>query len=165
MRHRARRHRRPDSWPLLAAAAVAATGVVLLLAPSAKADTPHIQTGVRTTYSDGYVLQGTDGWAAPYGGCDEVVQDGIVYVDTEGAGWCRAHGWTVRKRLVVGPNKWVKFSRLTECWQEDGGTGPFPCEWNFDHGKRWGLDYYATGTFDHHRVHYVHVGHGADVLV
>jgi hypothetical protein len=92
-----------------------------------------------------------------------------AHTDPQGvdAGQCRDHGWTVKGRLVVGPNGWVKFSRITHCYNEDGsGQIVLPCSWNFTDGdgNGKGLSYWLSGTsWRHQHVHYVHVGDGADV--
>ena len=55
-------------------------------------------------------------WQQPYGGCAEAWQA----PQSAGAEECRAHGWIVRPRFVVGPHGWVQAMRLPDCttqWQ------------------------------------------------
>ena len=61
---------------------------------------------------------------APYGGCAEVLQDFPAYLHTEGADWCRDHGWTIRRHLVVGPHGVVRYNTMTPCDWEDDTSGP-----------------------------------------
>lgn len=69
----------------------------------------------------------------PYGGCDE----SINYVSTAGADWCRDHGWTVTKHIVVDPNGWVRaWHHLDPCRYEDPTIAVhLPCRWNFGPGQ------------------------------
>lgn len=93
-------------------------------------------------------------WSQPYGGCDEAWQA----PHSIGADQCRAHGWTVRSRLVVGPHRWVHYSTLASCTFEDGSGSHLPCSWNFRRtdGNGIGDRFYVTGSsWSHHRVHYV----------
>ena len=99
--------------------------------------------------------------ATPYGGCKEVLQDWPALIDTPGADECRAEGWVIRRRLVVGPHHWVWRSRLPDCVTEDSGDGP--CSWNFTAPRADGLKFWRSGPWAHHRAHYVHVGRGAIV--
>jgi hypothetical protein len=83
----------------------------------------------------------------PYGGCDEAWQA----PRSEGAAWCRSHGWTVWSRLVVGPRHVVRYSHLPTCRFEDASSGPLPCSWNFDSNRN-GLSYYVTRDGSPHYV-------------
>jgi hypothetical protein len=67
---------------------------------------------------------------APYGGCDEAWQA----PQSDGADWCRDHGWTVTGRLVIGPRAVVRYSSLPHCRVEDASRGPVPCTWNVGPG-------------------------------
>lgn len=58
----------------------------------------------------------------PYGGCKEAWQA----PRSTGADHCRDHGWTVRKRFVIGPAGVVRFISLRPCPTEDSGD----CYWN-----------------------------------
>ena len=69
-------------------------------------------------------------WQQPYGGCVE----GHNYPHSQGAAECRAHGWTVRQRLVVGPHDRVRFVSLPLCREEDGSGQRSACTWNFGPG-------------------------------
>src|SRR5262245_34809911 len=89
----------------------------------------------------------------PVGGCAEVLQDYPAYINTPGADYCRDRGWVLRPRLAVGPHGVVRFNRLPSCTVEDGGM-KIPCGWNLDVTGQ-GLAYYITGTYAHHRGHYV----------
>lgn len=91
--------------------------------------------------------------AQPYGGCDEAWQA----PRSEGAAWCRHHGWTVRPFIVVGPRNWVRYYDLPSCKYEDASSGPVPCKWNFDDGDGNGKGdaYWVTGTNTDARFHYV----------
>jgi len=64
----------------------------------------------------------------PYGGCKEAID----YPHSDGADWCRAHGWTVTRRIVIRPDRWVLAHRLPVCI--DGETDT-PCRWNFGGGQ------------------------------
>lgn len=64
-------------------------------------------------------------WQQPYGGCKEAWQA----PHSAGADECRAHGWVISARLVVGPHRVVRYSALPECKNEDRGRS---CSWNFD---------------------------------
>jgi hypothetical protein len=46
-------------------------------------------------------------WAQPYGGCKE----GYQFPRSQGAAECRAHGWTVKRWLVVSPAGYVRYLR------------------------------------------------------
>jgi hypothetical protein len=88
---------------------------------------------------------------APYGGCKEAWQA----PHSQGADWCRAHGWTVRARLLVGPHGVVRMHRLPHCREEDGSGQRSACTWNIGRrvdGDGQGLSYWV-GPGD--RVHYV----------
>lgn len=90
-------------------------------------------------------------WTQPYGGCKEAT----LAPHSAGAEECRAHGWTIMRRLAVNPHGVVKGSGLPACTFEDGSGGPLPCAWNFDGihtGNDQGLAYWI-GTGRH--VHYV----------
>jgi hypothetical protein len=63
---------------------------------------------------------------APYGGCDEAWQA----PRSPGADLCRARGWSVSARFLVGPRAVVRHSSLPHCRFEDGSGGPRPCTWN-----------------------------------
>src|SRR5262245_63358868 len=65
-------------------------------------------------------------WTQPYGGCAEAWQA----PHSKGADECRAHGWTVRARLVVGPHRWVRYNNLPHCREEDGSGQKSACTWN-----------------------------------
>lgn len=91
---------------------------------------------------------------APYGGCKEVVQDPPRMTHTEGAAWCREHGWTIQPRLVVGPHGTVRYHRLPSCTYEDGSGSPLPCSWNIRSGDGNGIGLaYWIGV--HHHTHWV----------
>lgn len=92
------------------------------------------------------------GWTQPYGGCVEAHR----YPHSRGARECRAHGWTIRTRLVVGPHHWVRFSTLPHCETEDGSHTHRPCSWNFDRtdGNGIGRSYWIGR---HGHTHYVRV--------
>jgi hypothetical protein len=62
----------------------------------------------------------------PYGGCAE----GWQAPRSTGADHCRDHGWTVRKRFVIGPAGVVRYISLRPCPSEDSGN----CYW--DAGSR-----------------------------
>ena len=66
--------------------------------------------------------------AQPYGGCKEAID----YPHSEGADWCRDHGWTVTRSIVVRPDRWVVNYRMPLCEVEDQQYGP--CRWNFGVG-------------------------------
>ena len=73
--------------------------------------------------------------AQPYGGCDEAWQA----PKSEGAEWCRDHGWTVRARYVIGPAGYLRYSSLPSCRFEDGSGQPVRggnrnCSWNVHRG-------------------------------
>jgi hypothetical protein len=87
----------------------------------------------------------------PYGGCKEAWQA----PQSDGADWCRDHGWVVRKRIVVGPKNWVRYYTLNECAVEDASNGPVPCQWNLARPKSAGDDYWVTGSNEDPRYHYV----------
>jgi hypothetical protein len=45
---------------------------------------------------------------------------------------CRAHGWTVHKRFVIGPKQVVRTNiDFRSCAYEDGSGGKLPCSWNW----------------------------------
>jgi hypothetical protein len=58
---------------------------------------------------------------APYGGCGEVLQDFPAYLHTQGADWCRAHGWTIRRHFVLNPRNQVRWIDLPPCGVKDTG--------------------------------------------
>lgn len=60
---------------------------------------------------------------APYGGCKEA----NVNVHSDGARWCRQHGWIVMKRLLVSPNGKAS-TGLPRCKSEDASG--VSCYWN-----------------------------------
>jgi hypothetical protein len=86
----------------------------------------------------------------PYGGCKEAWQA----PRSAGAQWCRDHGWTVRRNLVVSPKRVVRYDAMPECRHEDGSGQRAACSWNFwghSNGNGRGLSYWEhKGT-----VHYV----------
>ena len=61
----------------------------------------------------------------PYGGCAEAMD----YSNTEGADWCRDHGYVVTRHIVVSPNKYVLAWDMPACAGENSRKGP--CRWNF----------------------------------
>lgn len=88
---------------------------------------------------------------APYGGCVEAWQA----PQSEGAEDCREHGWTVRARLVVGPQRVVRYTALPHCRYEDGSGQRSACTWNVgpqQDGNGRGLAYWIDRQ---DRVHYV----------
>jgi hypothetical protein len=73
--------------------------------------------------------------SAPYGGCAEAWQA----PRSEGARWCRSHGWLVGARYVVSPRKVLRFYHLPPCRYEDGSGQPLRggnrnCGWNVTEG-------------------------------
>lgn len=92
--------------------------------------------------------------AAPYGGCDEAWQAPT----SAGAQTCRDHGWTVTSHLVLDQHAVVRWTNLVSCHYEDASSAheTFPCGWNMPPGGGHdGLTMYYTGTWRHHRAHYV----------
>jgi hypothetical protein len=91
-------------------------------------------------------------WQQPYGGCEE----GTLAPHSAGANQCRAHGWTIMRRLAVNPHGVVVGSGLPHCRNEDGSGQASACSWNFHDGTRdgngRGLSYWV-GRND--RIHYV----------
>lgn len=79
----------------------------------------------------GCMAQASRSYAAPYGGCGEAAQA----PHSAGARWCRDHGWTVRKRILVSRRGVTLGHRLHECRNEDGSGTPGACVWNFDAGS------------------------------
>lgn len=78
----------------------------------------------------------------PYGGCKEAWQA----PQSDGADWCRDHGWTVRGNLVVGPRGVVRYDAMPECRHEDGSGQRAACSWNFwghYQGNGRGLSYWV----------------------
>lgn len=66
----------------------------------------------------------------PYGGCKEAID----YPHSDGADWCRAHGWTVTRRIIIRPDRWViAYRNLPVCVVEDQVESP--CRWNFGAGQ------------------------------
>lgn len=65
--------------------------------------------------------------AEPYGGCDEAGQSALT-VNSDGADWCRDHGWTVTRTIVIDPNGWVRATSLSACPTDEAEGGP--CLWN-----------------------------------
>lgn len=113
-----------------------------------------------TTVAAAAVLAGTvlgasqaDAWRQPYGGCKEAWQA----PHSDGADACRRHDWTVHHRIVTDPHDTVRYSTLPSCEFEDGSGSSLPCSWNFgdDDGNGRGLAYWISGTWRHHRAHYV----------
>ena len=91
-------------------------------------------------------------WTQPYGGCEEAT----LAPHSAGANECRAHGWTIMRRLAVNPHGVVKGSGLPHCRYEDGGENQ-PCSWNFHDGRgidgnNRGLSYWIDRE---DRTHYV----------
>lgn len=72
------------------------------------------------------VLAARSADAAPYGGCDEAYR----YPTSDGADWCRRHGWTVTGSLVVSPHSVVMASRIPHCRYEDGSGQRERCLWD-----------------------------------
>lgn len=70
-----------------------------------------------------------DADVAPYGGCDESWR----YVKSEGADWCRAHGWTVRNRVLIDNHGVSREIVLPACRFEDGSRQRDNC---VEHGDR-----------------------------
>jgi len=112
------------AWGL--AAALVFTGILWMLAPSAKAVTPSGS------------------------GCDD--RD----IGAVAARMCRAEGWVVRPRLVVGPHGVVRRASLPHCTHEDGsGRQALPCTWNIGSrtdGNGRGLSFWVDRR---HHGHYV----------
>jgi len=84
----------------------------------------------------------------PYGGCVE----GWQAPRSEGADWCRDHGWTIRKRLIVGPHGVVRMHRLPHCAFDEAQEQP--CTWNIGRridGNGIGLSFWSA----HGNLHYV----------
>lgn len=74
---------------------------------------------------------------------------------SEAAVDCREHGWTVRARLVVTPNRVVRHTALPHCRYEDGSGQRSACTWNVgpeQDGNGRGLAYWIDRQ---DRVHYV----------
>jgi len=89
--------------------------------------------------------------AQPYGGCKEA----HLAPHSAGAQDCRAHGWTVRGRIVVNRHGVVKYLALPHCREEDGSGQRPTCGWNLGgrtDGNGRGLSYFVDR---HDRVHYV----------
>jgi hypothetical protein len=61
-----------------------------------------------------------------YGGCGEAWQA----PSSQGAAWCRGHGWIVRARIVIGPHRYVHMTALPHCRFEDGSGQRSACTWN-----------------------------------
>jgi hypothetical protein len=95
-------------------------------------------------------------WQQPYGGCEEA----SLAPHSAGANQCRAHGWTIKTRLVVNGHGVLKGSGLPHCREEDGTGQRAACSWNFpdftvpitQDGNGKGLSYWV-GVYD--KVHYV----------
>lgn len=73
--------------------------------------------------------------SAPYGGCAEAWQA----PRSEGARYCRSHGWLVGARYVVSPRKVLRMYDLPSCRYEDGSgqpkvSGNRNCGWNVTEG-------------------------------
>jgi hypothetical protein len=91
-------------------------------------------------------------WHQPYGGCPEA----SLAPHSVGAQECRAHGWTIRTRLVVNPRHVVKGSGLPHCRYEDGSGQRSACSWNFHDGRADGNGRgFAYWVDRHNRAHYV----------
>ena len=91
--------------------------------------------------------------AQPYGGCAEAWQA----PRSEGAQWCRDHGWTVGARYVISPRRILRHYRLPSCEVEDASSGPVPCGWNVVavDGNGRGRAYVVTGSNRHPAFLYV----------
>lgn len=91
-------------------------------------------------------------WQQPYGGCEE----GTLAPHSAGANECRAHGWTIRRRLAVNDRGTVVGSGLPHCVNEDGSGQRAACSWNFHDGSTDGNGEGLSYWFDRHdRIHYV----------
>lgn len=58
----------------------------------------------------------------PYGGCGEAWR----YPSSDGAGWCRHHGWTIHKHFTIDPVNRLWATDLPKCRTEDS----IGCYWN-----------------------------------
>lgn len=82
----------------------------------------------------------------PYGGCKEAGQS-MMTVTSQGADDCRAHGWTIRRTIVIDPHGWVRATTLTPCANDEPVGGP--CVWDArrqgnGHGQSFWLDRHDT---------------------
>lgn len=77
---------------------------------------------------------------------------------------CRADGWVVRNRIVIGPAGWVRASILPTCVLTDrkgrpdtfADTGPVPCTWNINEvDDRMSGSLYVSGTNERPVIRYV----------
>jgi hypothetical protein len=86
----------------------------------------------------------------PYGGCDEAWQA----PQSEGADWCRDHGWTVHKRFVLNRNDVPVALRVNPCQTEDSDGW---CYWNAEEqGDGEGNSFIIRGERDgKHRIWWV----------
>lgn len=101
--------------------------------------------------------------AEPYGGCKEltqVVQGLPDMAHTDGARYCRRHGWIVREHVVVTPFGHA-FTDLPKCEQEDS----IRCYWNARRdGNGLGMGYVAvTGRLI--RVDYINGKRSGDKIL
>jgi len=129
---------------LIVALAAAAWAAALIFTP-VKSDAAPAESPVQAT---NHHLPMTARWQQPYGGCKEA----YVAPQSAGADECRAHGWVIRPRLVVGPYGWVRYSTLPQCRNEDGSGQRSACSWNFGMPRSWGKVYWVDY---HNRTHYV----------
>ena len=75
--------------------------------------------------------------AAPYGGCDEAWR----YPASAGAQDCRDAGWTVTRRILVGPHGHVRWTNYRPCRTEDS----LNCIWRANRqGNRLGRSFYVN---------------------
>lgn len=89
-------------------------------------------------------------WRQPYGGCVEA----HGYIHSPGARACRRHGWTIRRWIVVSPNKDLRYLGGTRflCRTEDSRR----CVWLADEqGNGHGRSFW-TGR--NGKVHYLRRG-------
>lgn len=105
--------------------------------------------------ADAAQTQGAQPQGAPYGGCEEVLQDYPAYIHTEGAQWCRKHGWTLRPNVAISPRHVLRYYNLPSCKYEDGSGQRATCGWNVTtgDGNGRGLVYIAF-TINKHRDFY-----------
>lgn len=75
--------------------------------------------------ADGAEVLSQNRWQQPYGGCKEAWQA----PHSAGADECRAHGWHISSRFVVGPRGVVRYNMLPACKNEDGSGQRGACYW------------------------------------